>query len=71
MLTEQEVVARLRAAIDTAGSQAAFARRHGISNQYVSDALRGRRELGQKILEAIGVERVVSYREKQPDQALQ
>lgn len=64
MLTEQDVIARLSAAIAAAGSQTAFAQQHHISNQYVSDAMRGKRELGQKILDALGLERVVSYREK-------
>jgi len=67
MLTEQDVLARLSAAIKVAGSQTAFAQQHGISDQYVSDAMRGRRELGQKILDALGIERVVSYREKSPN----
>jgi hypothetical protein len=62
MLTEQEVMDRLRAAIAAAGSQAAYARQQGISLQYVNDVMRGRRELGQKVLDALGVERVVSYR---------
>lgn len=67
MLTEQDVIARLGAAIKAAGSQTAFAQLHGISNQYVSDAMRGKRELGQKLLDALGIERVVSYREKSPN----
>ena len=65
MLTEQDVIARLQAAIAAAGSQTAFAQQHGMSDQYVSDAVRGRREIGRKILDALGLERVVSYREKQ------
>ena len=63
-LSEQDIADRLRAAIRTAGSQRAFARQHGISTQYVNDVLRGRRELGQKILDALGVERIVTYQEK-------
>ena len=62
MLTEHDVMDLFRAAIDAAGSQAAFARQHHISLQYINDAMRGRREIGQKILAVLGVERVVSYR---------
>lgn len=64
MLTGQEMIDRLRVAVNREGSQKNFAERHDISEQYLSDVLRGRREPGQKILDAIGVERVVVYREK-------
>ncbi len=65
MLTEQDIIARLRAAVTQAGSQKAFADLHHISEQYLSDVVRGRREPGRKILDVLGVERVVSYREKE------
>lgn len=64
MLSQQDVIDRLRVAIDASGSQAAFAAQHAISLQYVNDVLRGRREPGQKILDALGLERVVGYRER-------
>ncbi len=67
MLTEDDVRERLRAAIDAAGSQQEFARRMGISAQYINDVVRGRREPGQKILDALGIERVVSYRDIRRD----
>jgi hypothetical protein len=44
------------------GNQAAWAREHGMSPQYVSDVLIGRREPGDTILKALRVERVVMYR---------
>lgn len=53
----------LRNTIGTA-SQAQWAREHGISPGYVNDVLNGRREPGKAILEALGLERVVSYRKK-------
>lgn len=65
MLTEQELIERLRDAVNRAGSQKDFAQQHGISEQYLSDVLRSRREPGQKILDALGVERVVRYQVKQ------
>ena len=64
-MNEQDVLDRLRAAIEQAGSQRAFADQHGISLQYVNDVLHKRREPGQKILDALGIERVVIYREKE------
>jgi hypothetical protein len=64
MLSEYEVIVRLRAAIQAAGSQIAFAQQHHISQQYISDVLSNRRKPGQKILDALGVEQVVTYREK-------
>ena len=36
----------------------------GISPAYLSDAMRGNREPGPKILDALGLERVVMYRKK-------
>jgi hypothetical protein len=44
------------------GSQAELARELDVSPQYLHDVLNGRREPGRKILKALGVERVVSYR---------
>lgn len=67
MLTEQELIDRLRAAVVQVGSQKDFAQQHGISEQYLSDVLRSRREPGQKILDALSLERVVRYREKRDD----
>lgn len=63
-MNEQDILDRLRAAIEQVGSQRAFADQHGISLQYVNDVLRKRREPGQKILDALGIERVVIYRLK-------
>ena len=59
-LTREEVVARLRAAC-AASSQTAWARAHGVSGQYVSDVLHGRRSPGAPILAGLGVVRVERY----------
>lgn len=45
-------------------SQAQWAKKHGVSQTYVSDVINGRREPGKAILEALGLERVVTYRVK-------
>lgn len=65
-MTEQEVIEMLKAAVDAAGGQRAFARLHGLSAGYVNDVLRGKRGLSDRILKTIGVKRyvqtIVSYR---------
>lgn len=52
----------LRAAVDKAGTQTAFAKKHGISIAYVNDVLQGRRQPGDKILKALGLESQLTYR---------
>lgn len=56
-LRGDEVVARLRAACAGAGSQAAWGRQHGVSQQYVHDVLRGRRQPGDTVLRPLGLQR--------------
>lgn len=71
-MTEEEVRERLRAAIGKAGGQRRFAEAHGFSIAYVNDVVRGRRELADRILAVLGIERTVTqhveYREKPQDQ---
>lgn len=62
MLTEQEVIERLRGAIIAAGGQRQFARAHGLTPAYINDVLHGRRALADRILAAIGVKREIIYR---------
>lgn len=45
-------------------SQTAWAKANGISPAYVSDVIAGRREPGKLILDALGLERVITYRKK-------
>ena len=52
-----EVLDRLRAACTGAGGVAAWARRHGLSHQYVGDVLHGRRGLGDGVLRPLGLQR--------------
>lgn len=68
MLSQQDVVERLRVVIESYGSQTIFADESNISIQYVNDVLRGRKEPGKKILHALGLERIVNYREKEQKQ---
>lgn len=43
------------------GSQKAVAKKLKISQQYLNDILRGRREPGDKILKPLGLKKVISY----------
>lgn len=54
----------LAQAIKKAGNQSAFAKQHNISTAYLSDVINGRKEAGDKILDALGLERVVTHRWK-------
>jgi hypothetical protein len=64
-LTLDDVIALLKKRCEEAGSQRAFAANNEISPQYITDVLRGKREPGAMILEALGLEKVVFYREKE------
>ena len=50
-----------------AGSQRAWADANGISPQYVSDMLTARREPAGKMLVALRVEKIVTYRMVRPE----
>lgn len=58
-----DVQRKLRRACSYAGSQKRVAEIAGVSPQYISDVLNGKREPGQAILTYLGLERVISYRE--------
>ncbi len=45
-----------------ASSQSAVADELGVSKQYLCDVLKGRRDLGQKMLDGLGLQRIVAYR---------
>ena len=54
-----KVVRLLREACTKAGSQNAWAKQHGITQQYVNQVLTGRSLPGPRILSALGVKRVI------------
>lgn len=62
-MTKEQVLAALRQACVTAGSQDAWAAAHGVSPTYVADTLGGRRGPSGKVLAALGLERVIVYRD--------
>jgi DNA-binding transcriptional regulator YdaS (Cro superfamily) len=61
MLSLATIYAELRIACEGAGGQDAWARRHDLSPQYVSDVLNARRDPGPKLLTALGMRKVISY----------
>lgn len=63
-MTKNELIQYLQRMADEAGSQKDLASRLGVSAAYLGDVLHGRREPGDKILLALGLERVVTYRER-------
>lgn len=69
LLSLDEVLRRLQALCDEAGGQRALARRLGVSMAFINAALKGRARPSGAILDALGLERVMAYREKQPAQS--
>ena len=59
-------VRRLLERLVGSGSKTAAAERLGVSDQYLGDIIRGKRAPGRKVLQALGLERVVTYRRKVP-----
>jgi transcriptional regulator with XRE-family HTH domain len=62
-MSKDDLIAYIRSIVDEQhqGSQLSFAKKYSISSQYVNDILHGRRDPGQKILDAIGLKKVVTY----------
>jgi hypothetical protein len=63
--TEAEAYKLLNNEIRKAGSQAAFADSHGISRQYLTDVLKGRRDISGKILDALGLAKIVEFQSQE------
>lgn len=63
-LDNKAVMDYLRKQVAALGSQQKFAERADVSEQYLSDVLRGVRPIGDRILAALNFERVVTYRRK-------
>lgn len=59
-----QVRTQLRRATEKAGTALNWARAHDVSTAYLSDVMTGKRQPGEKILDALGLERVVTYRRK-------
>ena len=61
LFTADEVLSHLAEECEAAGGQQAWALRHHLSPQYVCDALKHRRALGQKLTKALGFRFVAMY----------
>jgi hypothetical protein len=60
-LSPDEMRAELRKAVERAGSQKAYAASIGISEQYLCDCLKGRRDIGKSIAEPLGYHPTTIY----------
>lgn len=67
VMTAEEVRAMLRTEVEQAGSQDAWAKRHGLSQVTVSHTIIGYRRIGPKIAAALGLELIMGWREKAVD----
>ncbi len=63
-MDRDQVLKLLAHACERAGSQTAWAKEAGMSAAYVCDVLQERRAPGDKVLAALGIERVTVYRRK-------
>jgi hypothetical protein len=61
-MTSDQVRKLIAAQVAEAGTIKAWADAHGVSPAYVGDTIKGRHEPAGKLLEALGLERVVTYR---------
>ena len=60
-LHENEVLALIEARVVRYGSAKHTAKLFGISQQYLHDIRKGRRAISTKVLDALGLSRVVTY----------
>jgi predicted metallopeptidase len=63
-MTATDVLAELENAIARFGTTKAFAAKHDLSPQYVTDVLKGRRAPADSICYALGLDRIVVYRRR-------
>ena len=54
-LEREDVISRLRAAIERAGGQAAWARKAGLERSHLNRTLRGVKPIGKKVLRALAL----------------
>ena len=63
-MTRESVIRKLRQLIAEKGTAKAAAQFLGVSSQYLSDVLKGRRDPGDKILSSMGLQSRVVYEVK-------
>ena len=59
---KRHVMNKIYGLINVMGSQKAVAKHLGVSEMYLCDVLKYRREPGEKILKPLGYEKVIRYR---------
>lgn len=59
--TDASLIDRLHREAKAAGTITKLADRYGVSVQYLSEVIRGRKEAGPKILTALGLVREIRY----------
>ena len=59
--TSVDVYAAMRSRIGAAGSQVAYAGRIGVSPQFLSDVLNGRRDVPAAVLTDLGLRRITRF----------
>ncbi len=57
------VTNRLQAECEKLGGQAGWAKAHGFSPAFVNDVLRGRRDITDRLAEALGFQRVTLWKD--------
>jgi len=70
-MTDDKLIDLLRREIAAAGGQSAFARKAGISPQYISEVLRWNKPIGPRLLDALGIEKIITYRRKRDDESME
>jgi transcriptional regulator with XRE-family HTH domain len=65
-MTSQQLIKKLKRMAEGEGSQAALAKKLGISPSYLSDVLHGLRSPGASLLDPLGLEAFTEYRPRLP-----
>lgn len=63
-MNAEKVAVCLRSAVSDAGGVTKWAERNHVTNAYVHYVIAGDRAPGKAILQALGLERVITYRKK-------
>lgn len=66
-LTEEEMRELLRVEVEKIGSQRAWARAHNLSEPFVNDVLRGRREVTSRVADELGYVKRTLYEPKEEE----
>lgn len=62
-MADDPVITRLEAEIEAAGTQRAWADAHGFSAQFITDILKGRRQISPRLARALGFKRLTVWKD--------